>query len=118
MVRDKITLEYYDQNESFGDFFPRKANIIKEFKSTLSGKHWLLLELEEPFTYGMPNEFGNHMLKNSHLLISTRHEGDALSDSEFHVHVVLVPNVPDLDQDKVEIDRSLHVAWCIAKRGI
>lgn len=118
MTQDRITLEYFDQNESFGAFFPRKANVIKEFKSALSGKQWLLLELEEPFIYDMPNEFGNHKLKNTHLLISARHEGDTLGNSEFHAHVVLVPDLPDLHQDIVEIDKSLHVAWCVAKRRI
>jgi hypothetical protein len=49
-TQDKITLQYFDQNESVGAFFPRKASVIKEFKSTLSVKQLLLLELEEPFT--------------------------------------------------------------------
>jgi hypothetical protein len=66
----------------------------------------------------MSNEFGNHTLINTHLLISPRHEGDNLENFEFHVHVVLVPDLPDLDQNIVEIDKSLHIAWCIAKRSI
>lgn len=111
-----MLLEYVDQNDQFGSFFPRKAEIIKKFKSAESGKDWLLLELEEPFVYGQPNEFGNHMLNNTHLLITTRHEGDKVSNWKFHVHVVLVPDIPDLNQDYVTIDKSNHVAWCIARK--
>lgn len=64
MAQDKITLECFDQNESFGAFFPRKANVIKELNSTLSGKQCILPELEEPFTCSMHSDFGNHRLRN------------------------------------------------------
>ena len=116
MFRNRLFLEYADQNDQFGSFFPRKSKIVKNFKSSDSGKDWLLVELEEPFVYGQPNEFGNHMLTNTHLLITTRYQGEKVSDSKFHAHVVLVPELPDLSQDLVTIDKSNHVAWCVAKR--
>ena len=115
MSLEKITIEYADQNEAFGAFFPRESRVVKEFTSS-SGKKCLLVELDEPFTYGLPNRFGNHMLENTHLLLTTRIVGEELSDKVFEVHVVLVPELPDLSKDTIEIDKSMHVAWCIAKR--
>jgi hypothetical protein len=116
VFRKRILLEYADQNDEFGAFFPRKAKIVKKLKSSDSGKDWLLIELEEPFVYGKPNEFGNHMLTNTHLLITARLQGGKVSDSKFHAHVVLVPELPDLEQELVTIDQSNHVAWCVAKK--
>ena len=116
MFLENLLLEYFDQNEPFGSFMPRKVKPVKIFKSTDSGKEWLLVKLEDPFTFGQPNEFGNHMLNNTHSLITTRYQGDKVSNTKFHAHVVLVPELPDMNQELIIINKSNHVAWCVARK--
>lgn len=113
-----LAIEYVDQNDEFGEFFPRNAKAIKTFRSSDSGIDWLLTELEEPFLYGQRNEFGNHTLNNTHLLLAPRLQGSKVSDTSFHAHVLLVKKMPDTTSDAINIDRSNHVAWCIVERRI
>jgi len=118
MLFKNLVIEYVDQNDEFGAFFPRKAKAVKVFKSAESSKDWLLVKLNEPFIYGQKNEFGYHMLNNTHLLISSRHQGNKICDLSFHAHVVLVPELPDKNSNEVNIEKANHVAWCVVKKSI
>ena len=118
MFLKNVVIEYSDQNEEIAKFFPRRAKAVKSYRSSLFSKKCLLVELEKPFVYGQINEFGNHTQQNTHLLLSPRYVGGRIWYLYFEAHIILVPEVPDLDGKEVEIDRSNHVAWGYVRRRI
>ena len=118
MIGDTITIEYFDQNERIKEFFPRSGKILKVLRSKDNSKSWLLVELEDPFIFGLPNDFGNPTLLNTHLLFSNRNSIDKFEDLEAHVHMALILNSRLVAEETIDCNNIEDVCWCIIKRKV
>ena len=114
MIGQEITVEYFDQNESFKHLLPCSGRIVREVSLEGWGAGWYLLELDEPFDYqhkvAEPNVFRG--MRIFHLLIKSRWEGFEISgDEPTSVFVLLVPDLDALEKGHISSKDFIHVCW-------
>jgi hypothetical protein len=114
MIGQEITVEYFDQNESFKSFLPRSGRLVREVSLEDWGVGWYLLELDEPFDYQhkVAEPYVFRELHITHLLIKSRWEGFDLGGSEpTSVFVLLIPEVTVLERSNISSKDFIHVCW-------
>jgi len=114
MLGQQITVEYFDQNETFKSLLPRSGHLVRELSLTDWGAGWNLLQLDEPFDYqhkvAEPYVFKN--IHITHLLIKSRWEGFAIDgDQPASVFVLLVPDPLICGDENVSSKDFIHVCW-------
>jgi hypothetical protein len=114
MVGQQITVEYFDQNESFKTLLPRSGRIVKELSLTDWGPGWKLIDLDEPFDYQhkMGDPYVFRALHVTQLLIKSRWEGFPIGGAEpTSVFVLLVPDPLVLTKGNPSSKDFFHVCW-------
>jgi hypothetical protein len=117
MVGQRITVDYFDQNDSFKSILPRSGRIVREISLTDWDRGWNLLQLDEPFDFqhqiAEPYVFEN--MHVTHLLIKSRWDGFAIgADEATSVFVLLVPDPSICADENVSSKDFIHVCWGIA----
>jgi hypothetical protein len=120
MIGKRITIEYYDHNESFKKLLPRSGSVVRELSFEDFGNGWYLIELDEPFDYKQAFDYRNRDAKPdsfkemhiTHLLIKSRWKDYDIDGNEStSVFVLLVPDASVFDNEKVQGKDFLHVCW-------
>ena len=117
MIGQKITVEYFDQNESFKHLLPRSGRVVREVSLEDWGAGWYLLELDEPFDYQhkVAEPYMFRGMRISHLLIKSRWEGfEVGGDEPISIFVLLVPDLAALEKGNISSKDFIHVCWGIA----
>ena len=106
LIGSKITLSYYDHNESFAECLPQSGKIVSQHE-TGDVNDWFLLSLDNPIKYA-----GNEV---QDLLIRSKWQGQSISSKEkTGVFVLLVPERKNIPRIIPDIDAFEHVAWGFA----
>lgn len=114
MIGQEITVEYFDQNESFKHLLPRSGRVTREVSLGDWGAGWYLLELDEAFDYQhkVAEPHGFKEMRISHLLIKSRWRGFEINgDEPTSVFVLLVPDPSVLDKSNLSGKDFIHVCW-------
>jgi hypothetical protein len=114
MIGQELTVEYFDQNESFKSLLPRSGCIVREVSLEDWGAGWYLLELDEPFDYQhkVAEPYVFKEMRISHLLIKSRWEGFEIGGAEpTSVFVLLVPDIAALEKGNISSKDFIHVCW-------
>jgi hypothetical protein len=117
MSEQEITVEYFDQNESFKHLLPRSGRIVREVSLEDWGEGWSLLELDEPFDY--QHEFAEpyvfRELHITHLLTKSRWEDlDIGGDEPTSVFVLLIPDPAIFKRSNISSKDLIHACWGMA----
>ena len=110
----RLTVEYFDQNESFASYLPRVGQTTSSFTSDAGTPGWFLLELEEPFDYqlqiGEPFRFRE--IDVTHFLIRSRRAGDEIGGSTpTPVFILLVEQGAAPLKGPIHVEDYVHIAW-------
>ncbi len=114
MIGETITIDYYDQGDSFKEFLPRDGKVLKLLSNTESSRGWFLVELKDPFTFGMSNEYGNPTLLNKHILIKYRTPVE--QDPDGHAYLALILEPSQIEKDVIDDNIVLPVCWVLIKK--
>lgn len=99
----RLRIEYYDQNEPFGQLLPRTGVVEATPKCADSRHVWHLLRLDEPLWY--------EGREYSHFLLASRWAGSRIGGPEkTSVFILLVPSGSTV-VDGFSHKTFLHVAW-------
>ena len=102
-VGARLRIEYFDQNEALAEILPKSGTVSRRFE-TEAVNNWYLLELDDPFEYGI--------IRHDRILIRSRWEGHEVGDHEpTSVFIVLIPDPSLLEKDPIDIDDFELVAW-------
>jgi hypothetical protein len=118
MTGQEITVEYFDQNESFKHLLPRPGRIVREVSLEDWGAGWSLLELDEPFDYQhrVAEPYVFRELHITHLLIKSRWDGFDIGGSEpTSVFVLLIPDPAILEGGNISGKDLIHACWGMAR---
>jgi len=107
LIGKKVTIEYFDQSETFAKLLPKSGEIIKQYN--ISGaKDWYLVKLDKHI------DFSGR--ENYYILIRSRWEGKEILKEETSVFIVLIPDMKLLDEKQpLDIEKFELVAWGIIK---
>ena len=90
LIGSELCVGYSDQNESFAAFMPLCGTVQRQVAIQDWGTDWLVLLLDEPFTYQTFSEHegyrGHHV---SHLLVRSRWAGHPIGGDQTSVFVSL-----------------------------
>ena len=114
MIGQEITVEYFDQNESFKHLLPRSGRIVRAVSLEDWGAGWYLLELDAPFDYQhkVAEPYVFRELHITHLLIKSRWKGFDIGGVEpTSVFVLLVPDLAILEKDNISGKDFIHICW-------
>ena len=114
MTGQELTVEYFDQNESFKPLLPRSGRLVREVSLEDWGAGWYLLELNEPFDYQhkVAEPFVFRQLRITHFLIKSRWEGFDIGGSEpTSIFVLVVPEITVLERGNISGKDFIHVCW-------
>jgi hypothetical protein len=106
-TRQRIWIEYFDQNNAFAAQLPREGRVEQELRFVDSAVPWYLLRLDE----GVRWEGRSY----SRLLLASRWAGMSIREREpTSVFLLLVPEEarPQCGQS---ITQYVHVAWGLAR---
>ena len=115
MSRTRIRLEYFDQNDTFGEFLPRSGSIERRLASE-NVDNYFLLRLDEPFDFQVRvDDFTFRNIANSRLIIRSRWSGQEVGELEpTSVFILLIPDPERLLDDPIDVNTFYHVAWGMA----
>lgn len=107
----RVRIEYFDQNEGFRPFLPRRGSVAGKLQS-LAGDDWDLVCLDEPFEMQIVRLFQFKPIRVNRFLIRSRWPGRSVGDSEpTSVFILLVEEGALLHGDAVDIEKYEHAAW-------
>lgn len=117
MVNSKIAIEYYDQNEEFAKFLPRKGQIVQQLADEYGNNDWFLVKLDEPFEYqlklGEPFQF--KLINCNKILVRSRWKNQKITAEGASVFIMLIPDDSKLNNCPIQIDDYVQIAWGYAK---
>jgi hypothetical protein len=117
MIGQEITVEYFDQNESFKHLLPRSGRIVRDVSLEDWGAGWHLLELDKPFDYQhkFADPYVLRELHITHFLVKSRWEGFDVGGIEpTSVFLLLVPDPSILERSNISGKDFIHVCWGMA----
>jgi hypothetical protein len=107
-----VRITYFDQNETFARAVPTSGlvgKVVHTVALTDWGDNWLLLDLEESFTY--------NNCEHTQVLVRSRWEGHAVGDSEpTSVFILLISDPHVLQRRAVTSQDFEWAAWGMAER--
>ena len=110
----RVRIEYFDQNESFRSFMPRRGAIVGMFRDLSGDKDWTLVRLDESFEWqlkvGEPYQF--RLLHIDHFLIKSRWSDHSIGDTEpTSVFVLLVEKDSMPQGNAIDVSKYVRAVW-------
>ena len=110
----KLSVGYYDQNESFKQYLPRSGSITRQISLDDWGDDWFVFALDEPFEYQLKiaEPFRFRAIRVDHFLVRSRWVGYPIGESDqAALFILLDPENRVQQQQRFSSKDFIHICW-------
>ena len=110
----KLSVGYFDQNESYKQHLPRSGSITRQIGLDDWGDDWFVFALDEPFEYQHKIEEPSRFkaVQVDHFLIRSRWDGHPIGGpDQTALFILLDPENRVQQQERFSSKDFIHICW-------